>query len=109
MIRFYYPLLLTIAGSGCVINGNKHPRPRDLSPATLVDRVRILGIQAEPPEIRPGESSTISALLIDPSEEIGLTLWVACESAESSSFGCPPNWGAYGGAPHLVLSISPQA
>lgn len=80
--------IITVFLGGCVVNSDKYARPRDLSPSTLVDRTRLLGIQAEPPEIRPGESSQILSLLIDPSSEIGLTLWVACESAMATTFGC---------------------
>lgn len=74
--------------SGCVINGDKYPRPRDLSPESLVDRPRILAIKAEPPELQPGENAAISALLADPNEDIENTLWVTCSAEEATSFGC---------------------
>lgn len=76
-------LLLPLLG-GCVINGDKYPRPRDLAPTWLVDRTRILAIQAEPPEARPGDLVGFSALLAQPpgAEEDYVTLWIACPPTE---------------------------
>ena len=74
--------------SGCVIGGDKHPRPRDLSPSWLVDRTRILGIQATPPEAHIGETVSFEVLLPDPEEHADLVAWLACSSEESSDFGC---------------------
>lgn len=74
---------------GCVIGGEKYPRPRDLDPSWLVDRTRILAIRAEPPEIRPGESATFEALLPQPElDEPWPRIWFACELEESSGAGC---------------------
>jgi len=74
--------------SGCVIGGDKHPRPRDLSPSWLVDRTRILGVQATPPEAHIGETVSFEVLLPDPEEHVDLVAWLACSSEESSDFGC---------------------
>lgn len=38
----------------------------ELTPRTTVDSLRILAIQAEPPELSPGDGSIISALIADP-------------------------------------------
>ena len=84
MPTFIVATLLT----GCVINGDKYDRPRDLSAESFVDRTRILAIRAEPPELSPGEQADISALLIDPNDEIENTLWVACSEEDATSFGC---------------------
>ena len=88
MRRYTLPLLFILL-SGCVINGNKHPRPRDLSPSSLIDRVRLLAIQANPPEISPGTAATFTALLIDPNDEVDWTIWSACPEDAASGFGCP--------------------
>lgn len=51
------------------------------TPETLVDSLRILSIQAEPPEVNPGQSSSLSMLYGDPTR-VGLpstTIWVGCE------------------------------
>ncbi|MFT6142398.1 MAG: hypothetical protein ACJAV2_000257 [Myxococcota bacterium] len=72
----------------CVINADKYPRPRDLTPAWKTPSLRILAIQAEPPEIQPGEDATFTALFADPEGEAGGTLWVACSPEETTPFGC---------------------
>ena len=79
------PLLLL---TGCVIGGDKYKRPSELEPSWLIDRVRILAVVAEPPEIAPGESSAFSALVTDPNGEIGGKVWFACAPEDSSGAGC---------------------
>lgn len=80
-------LFATLALGGCVIHGEKWPRPRDLSPAWLVDRTRLLAIRAEPPEIRPGESATFEALLPSPDGDLA-RIWFACPLIDDAGFGC---------------------
>jgi hypothetical protein len=80
---------------GCVIGSDKHPRPRDLPPAWLVERTRILAIQAEPPEALPGQAVTFQALIGRPpgeQEDIGV-IWLACP-VEDDGFGCVTDFGA---------------
>jgi hypothetical protein len=82
---------------GCVIGSDKHPRPRDLPPAWLVERPRILAIQAEPPEAVPGQTVTFSALIgLPPEEEVELgVIWLACPvDDEGNGFGCVTDFGA---------------
>lgn len=81
--------LCVLAASACVINGDAYPRPRDLSPAWRVDKLRLLAIRADPPEIRPGEGARFEALLVDPEQSVSTTLWVACGEEEATDFGCP--------------------
>jgi len=84
------PALLALLGlSACVLNNNAYPRPRDLSPGWRVDKLRLLAIQAEPPELAPGQTATLRALLIDPDDTVGTTVWVACDQEQSTDFGCP--------------------
>lgn len=89
------PIALVCAlATSCVIGNDKYPRPRDLSPTWLVDRTRVLSVVAEPPEIRPGERATFSALLATPDadqpEDGGLSkLWLACPVDDAGNgFGC---------------------
>jgi len=81
---------LCLGLSACVIGGDKYPRPRDLSPGWLVDRPRVLAMAAEPPEIRPGESATFSALIPNPdSDDELLQIWLACPvEGNGDGFGC---------------------
>lgn len=88
--------LATLA-TGCVIGGDKYPRPRDLPESSLVDRPRVLAIQAEPPEVRPGDTVLFSALLADPFEEIGGSVWIAC--LDGGGFGCPVDLAGLGDNP----------
>ena len=84
MIRFHCWIGIAFVSFGCVVNGNRYERPRDLSPETLVDRPRVLGIQFEPPELLPGATANVTGLIADPSSEIEYTLWVACDGTEVS-------------------------
>lgn len=89
------PLLLSLM-VGCTINNDRYPRPRDLSPAWRVDKLRLLATRAEPPEIRPGETASLEALLIDPEASVGITVWVACSEEQATGFGCPFDPGLFG-------------
>lgn len=86
-------LALLLTASGCVINSEKYPRPRDLSPSWLIDRPRLLAVVAEPPEARPGETVQFRALLVDPDDELQTTVWVACPEIGSNGVGvgCDPD------------------
>lgn len=52
----------------------------DLPPQSLVDKFRVLGVRADLPEISPGETVRVDALLADPSGEGRAVsyLWAAC-------------------------------
>lgn len=85
------PILLL---GGCVIGGNKYPRPRDLTPDWKVDRMRLLGIRSEPAEARPGDVVTFEALIgtaVDDATELAV-IWLACP-LDYQSFGCTTDLG----------------
>jgi hypothetical protein len=52
-----------------------------LSPETLVKNLRVLSVVAEPPEVKPAQSTALSILELDPSRPGGKTtvIWVGCE------------------------------
>ncbi len=50
-----------------------------LKPETLVDKLRVLSIVADPPEVKPGQSAQLSALLLDPSDARTTVIWVGCD------------------------------
>jgi hypothetical protein len=72
--------------AGCIVGDGKYARPRDLPDQWLVDRMRILGVKPEPPEARPGQPVSFSALLADPNGEADVVIWFACE--EAGGAGC---------------------
>jgi hypothetical protein len=51
-------------------------------PETLVDDLRLLGVQSNPAEISPGESAALQALVLNPSRpnDAYTVLWVGCEA-----------------------------
>lgn len=50
-------------------------------PVTLIEDMRLLGIRAEPSNLRPGESTRLTPLLLDPSRATPDTiLWLGCDA-----------------------------
>lgn len=80
------PLLLLLPA--CVIQSERFPRPRDLDPTWLVDRPRLLAIQAEPPDVLPGQTTRLRALFVDPDNTLDVVLWIGCSDDETTNFGC---------------------
>jgi hypothetical protein len=89
-------LLLALPLLGCVINSERYPRPRDLPEQAIVDKLRLLAIRADPPEVAPGGAAALTALLVDPADEIGFTVWTACSPEEVTDFGCPLDPSVFG-------------
>lgn len=87
MRRIAPVLLLTQA---CVIGGEGVPKPSDLTPRWLIESPLVIGMQAEPPEIRPGETALFSSLvaLPDGSPE-RVNVWFACPvEGDGVGLGC---------------------
>jgi hypothetical protein len=63
----------------------------DFAPYSLLDRLRILAIQAEPATPLPGESATLSALTFAPSWETPSMRWSWCpvQATASDDYACP--------------------
>lgn len=51
------------------------------APETLIEDLRVIGMRAEPAEIKPGESATLTALVLDPSRpgKRSTVLWLGCD------------------------------
>lgn len=61
---------LLLAAAGCETG---------FRPETLIDDLRLVGVRAEPADLRPGEATQLSALVLDPSRAAPPTvLWVGC-------------------------------
>lgn len=93
------PLVAVALLSGCIVGDGKYKRPYELDVASEVDRVRILAVQAEPPEARPGEIVRFTALVPDPQDEVDILLWLACPPSDAGGYGCSADLGALGGEP----------
>jgi hypothetical protein len=57
--------------SGCLDFG--------FEPVYRITDLRVLAVRAEPPELRPGETAVLDALVVDPSGAQVNTFWVACD------------------------------
>ncbi len=65
-------LLVLAVSSGCT--------PEDFPVESLVDRLRMLGITASPPDLAPGETTQLTALVLDPTRPgRPTTFWLGCE------------------------------
>ena len=50
------------------------------SPESIIEDLRVIGMKAEPAELKPGESASLSALIIDPSRPgaKNTVVWLGC-------------------------------
>lgn len=50
-------------------------------PVHVIDSLRVIGVRAEPPEVRPGQTASLEALVLDPTRpgERTTMLWLGCE------------------------------
>lgn len=50
-------------------------------PETLVENLRLIGVSASPADLRPGETTQLRALVLDPSRvQPSTVLWLGCEA-----------------------------
>lgn len=78
-------------------------------PETLVSSLRILSLTSEPPEVAPGQTSTVSVLYGDPTR-IGLPttiIWVGCEPDPLDLGRSPCNDASYLVDPTLITNYPP--
>lgn len=59
----------------------------ELSESWQIDRLRVLGVAAEPAEPRPGDRVTFTSLVVSPLVPVASTVWFACLSG-GDDFGC---------------------
>lgn len=89
-MRYALLPVLAVALCGCPIGNDKFAKPKDLSPVWLADKLRVLAVRADPPEVGPGEAARFEALVADPEGVAGAVVWIACppEDAGGIGFGC---------------------
>ena len=82
-------LVAALAAFGCL---------EEMEAISQVTKFRVLGVQAEPPEIRPGQGTELRVLYADPKGEgrdVSI-LWLTCVGVFSPtadiSEGCEPIW-----------------
>lgn len=70
-------------------------------PVTIIEGLRVIGVRADPPEVRPGQPSALEALVLDPTRPGQNTtmVWLGCE---------PDPYGAGRGACNDLASIGDQ-
>ena len=74
-------LLLLILLTGCTVE--------TLSQSWQLDRLRVLGVQAQPAEPQPGDTVTFSSLVYLPFEQsLDGVVWFACLPESADDFGC---------------------
>lgn len=65
--------LLAVVLTGCT--------PETFPVESLVDNLRLLGVSATPADLRPGESTRLDALVVDPTRpaQATTTFWIGCD------------------------------
>ncbi len=75
------PLLVCVLAAAC------YEQP-ELSESWQLDRLRVLGVRAEPAEPQPGEDVSFEALVWSPDGAEVPTIWFACLPESADEFGC---------------------
>lgn len=75
--------------SGVIVLGlsQSHCLPTP-DPREKIQELRVLGIKAEPPAAKPGDTITLSVLSVSPTEEPIALTWFLCTSPQDVEQGC---------------------
>jgi hypothetical protein len=71
-------VLASVCGAGCVLLVLDGCQSFSDPPVTFVAGLRVLGMQAEPPQIAPGASTTVTALVVDTNGGTPTSSWSQC-------------------------------
>jgi hypothetical protein len=82
-----FALLVTAQGSlFCSCSG-------DLPAVSFVEKLRVLAVRAEPPEVAPGDSAVLDALVVEPAARPSIDqvsyLWLACPALQGVTIESP--------------------
>ena len=67
---------------------------------TLVDQLRVMAVVAEPPEVAPGASATLTAYIADPNDEAPTSMmWTCTDLGDGCMEAAEPGLGATVAAP----------
>ncbi len=82
-IRIYFSLLIALImiWVSSLIGCNE-----DWAPVYFVEKLRVLGIRAQPPDLAPGHATQLEALVVDPSnpQNAHTLFWFACDPDPTS-------------------------
>jgi hypothetical protein len=73
-------MVASVCGAGCLLFGVGGCQSFADPPVTFVAGLRVLGIKAEPPQIAPGASTTVTALAVDTDGGTPAAAWIECLS-----------------------------
>lgn len=66
------------------------PAPEQFTPASFVEKLRVLGVRAEPPDVAPGGRTTLDALVVDAQpNRTHSYVWVICDPDPTGVLGSP--------------------
>ena len=81
-LRRFLPLAALLLAASSMVACD----PPALPPTWQISDVRVVAMRAEPPEIAPGDSTTLSVLIGNPRDEPLSLLWFPC--VDQGGFGC---------------------
>ncbi len=68
----------------------------DMEEISQITKFRVMAVQADPPEIKPGQGTTLNVLIADPAESRDVSiLWLTCAgsfSPDDEAGSCEPIW-----------------
>jgi hypothetical protein len=71
-------MVVSVCSAGCMLLGLGGCQSFSDPPVSFVAGLRVLGIKAEPPQIAPGASTTVAALVVDTSGGTPAASWSQC-------------------------------
>ena len=71
-------IVVSVCGAGCVLLGLGGCQSFSDPPVSFVAGLRVLGIKGEPPQIAPGASTTVTALVVDTYGGTPTASWNQC-------------------------------
>jgi hypothetical protein len=71
-------MVVSVCSASCVLLGLGGCQSFSDPPVSFVAGLRVLGIQAEPPQIAPGASTTVTALVVDTNGGAPAASWSQC-------------------------------
>lgn len=74
-----FTLIIVLALASCAVFVTLLGCMEDMEAISQVSKFRVLGIQSDPPELAPGESTQIRALFADPQERGVTVMWFPME------------------------------